>query len=186
MSRVGKKTDPDPRRASTVAGHPGRGGGQGAEGDPAASRCRRAMRDRDGGRPVAARASRAGRREPWRSSTASGRSLVANAVHRRVARGSRRSWTSSASAIGPSVAGQQPHVGAGLLAPDGVRQCPTGSSRWRWRTRPISWSVGRGPPSGWGRSRRTSGALRKPDPYKQKGVRYTGEVLKKKVGKTGA
>ena len=29
-------------------------------------------------------------------------------------------------------------------------------------------------------------ALRKPDPYKQKGVRYTGEVLRKKVGKTGA
>ena len=29
-------------------------------------------------------------------------------------------------------------------------------------------------------------SLRKPDPYKQKGVRYTGEVLKKKVGKTGA
>ncbi len=26
-------------------------------------------------------------------------------------------------------------------------------------------------------------ALRKPDPYKQKGVRYTGEVLRKKVGK---
>ena len=29
-------------------------------------------------------------------------------------------------------------------------------------------------------------SLRKPDPYKQKGVRYTGEVLRKKVGKTGA
>ncbi len=29
-------------------------------------------------------------------------------------------------------------------------------------------------------------ALRRPDPYKQKGIRYTGEVLKKKVGKTGA
>ena len=28
--------------------------------------------------------------------------------------------------------------------------------------------------------------LREPDPYKQKGVRYTGEVLKKKTGKTGA
>src|SRR6201981_2740383 len=28
--------------------------------------------------------------------------------------------------------------------------------------------------------------FRKPDPYKQKGVRYTGEVLKKKAGKTGA
>jgi large subunit ribosomal protein L6 len=29
-------------------------------------------------------------------------------------------------------------------------------------------------------------ALRTPDPYKNKGVRYTGEVLRKKVGKTGA
>lgn len=29
-------------------------------------------------------------------------------------------------------------------------------------------------------------ALRIPDPYKQKGVRYAGERLKKKVGKTGA
>jgi large subunit ribosomal protein L6 len=29
-------------------------------------------------------------------------------------------------------------------------------------------------------------ALRKPDPYKNKGVRYTGEALRKKVGKTGA
>jgi large subunit ribosomal protein L6 len=28
--------------------------------------------------------------------------------------------------------------------------------------------------------------FREPDPYKQKGVRYTGEALKKKVGKTGA
>jgi len=28
--------------------------------------------------------------------------------------------------------------------------------------------------------------MREPDPYKQKGVRYTGEQLKKKVGKTGA
>ena len=29
-------------------------------------------------------------------------------------------------------------------------------------------------------------ALRVPDPYKNKGVRYTGEVLRKKVGKSGA
>jgi large subunit ribosomal protein L6 len=28
--------------------------------------------------------------------------------------------------------------------------------------------------------------FRRPDPYKQKGVRYVGEVLKKKAGKTGA
>lgn len=29
-------------------------------------------------------------------------------------------------------------------------------------------------------------ALRPPDPYKNKGIRYTGEKLRKKVGKTGA
>ena len=29
-------------------------------------------------------------------------------------------------------------------------------------------------------------ALRPPDPYKNKGIRYTGELLRKKVGKTGA
>jgi large subunit ribosomal protein L6 len=29
-------------------------------------------------------------------------------------------------------------------------------------------------------------ALRPPDPYKNKGVRFTGEVLRKKQGKTGA
>ena len=29
-------------------------------------------------------------------------------------------------------------------------------------------------------------SLRPPDPYKNKGVRYSGERLKKKVGKTGA
>jgi large subunit ribosomal protein L6 len=29
-------------------------------------------------------------------------------------------------------------------------------------------------------------ALRKPDPYKNKGIRYTGEQLRKKLGKTGA
>ncbi len=29
-------------------------------------------------------------------------------------------------------------------------------------------------------------ALRKPNPYKQKGIRYVGEILKKKAGKAGA
>ena len=29
-------------------------------------------------------------------------------------------------------------------------------------------------------------SLRKPDPYKNKGIRYVGEVLQKKVGKSGA
>jgi len=30
----------------------------------------------------------------------------------------------------------------------------------------------------------TSAALRPPDPYKNKGIRYVGELLRKKVGKT--
>jgi large subunit ribosomal protein L6 len=29
-------------------------------------------------------------------------------------------------------------------------------------------------------------SLKKPDPYKNKGIRYAGEVLQKKVGKAGA
>ncbi len=37
-----------------------------------------------------------------------------------------------------------------------------------------------------GQTAATIRALRKPDPYKNKGIRYLGEVLKKKVGKTGA
>jgi large subunit ribosomal protein L6 len=37
-----------------------------------------------------------------------------------------------------------------------------------------------------GQTAATLRSLRKPDPYKNKGIRYVGEVLKKKVGKTGA
>ncbi|MFN8009312.1 MAG: 50S ribosomal protein L6 [Terriglobia bacterium] len=37
-----------------------------------------------------------------------------------------------------------------------------------------------------GQTAATIRSLRKPDPYKNKGIRYVGEVLKKKVGKTGA
>src|ERR1017187_5649628 len=37
-----------------------------------------------------------------------------------------------------------------------------------------------------GQGAATMRALLKPDPYKNKGVRYTGEPLRKKVGKTGA
>jgi large subunit ribosomal protein L6 len=40
--------------------------------------------------------------------------------------------------------------------------------------------------SSWGSGAANIRRMRKPDPYKQKGVRYTGEQLKKKVGKTGA
>jgi large subunit ribosomal protein L6 len=37
-----------------------------------------------------------------------------------------------------------------------------------------------------GQTAATIRSLKKPDPYKNKGIRYLGEVLKKKVGKTGA
>jgi large subunit ribosomal protein L6 len=37
-----------------------------------------------------------------------------------------------------------------------------------------------------GQTAATIRSLRRPDPYKNKGIRYAGEVLKKKVGKTGA
>jgi large subunit ribosomal protein L6 len=37
-----------------------------------------------------------------------------------------------------------------------------------------------------GQTAATIRSLRKPEPYKNKGIRYVGEVLKKKVGKTGA
>ncbi len=36
-----------------------------------------------------------------------------------------------------------------------------------------------------GQTAATIRGFRKPDPYKQKGIRYTGEHLKKKAGKTG-
>src|SRR6266850_4202821 len=36
-----------------------------------------------------------------------------------------------------------------------------------------------------GQTAATIRSLRKPDPYKNKGIRYAGEMLKKKVGKTG-
>jgi large subunit ribosomal protein L6 len=68
----------------------------------------------------------------------------------------------------------------------GARTGRTTSRRHRHRRRQADardgdrWIV-----SWWVKWPRTS-RLRKPDPYKQKGVRYTGEVLKKKVGKTGA
>jgi len=37
-----------------------------------------------------------------------------------------------------------------------------------------------------GQTAATIRSLKKPDPYKNKGIRYLGETLKKKVGKTGA
>lgn len=37
-----------------------------------------------------------------------------------------------------------------------------------------------------GQTAATIRSLRKPEPYKNKGIRYVGEFLKKKVGKTGA
>ena len=45
---------------------------------------------------------------------------------------------------------------------------------------------GHRPPEGRPGGGRDPRACGKPDPYKQKGIRYVGEVLKKKAGKAGA
>ena len=110
------------------------------------------------------------------------RSLVANAV-RGVTEGFRKDLDIVGVGYRAEVKGKQVHLRARLLAPGGVRHPDRdrhrdrqADARHRDGHRPAARRPGRGehPP------------LRKPDPYKQKGVRYTGEVLKKKAGKTGA
>ena len=58
------------------------------------------------------------------------------------------------------------------------------ASRSRWTRTRISSSPARTSSSS-GQTAANIRSLRKPDPYKQKGIRYTGELLKKKAGKTG-
>ncbi len=62
--------------------------------------------------------------------------------------------------------------------PDGIddRDRPEAEPHHRVGHRPAAGRPGRG----------EHPALRVPDPYKQKGVKYTDEVIKKKVGKAGA
>ena len=110
------------------------------------------------------------------------RSLVTNAVQ-----GVTEGWKRELDIVGvgyrAEMKGKQVHLRARLLAPGRVRH-PDGDRRrggeadphHRDRRRPAAGRPGGG----------QHAPLRKPDPYQQKGVRYTGEVLKKKAGKTGA
>ncbi len=110
------------------------------------------------------------------------RSLVANAV-----RGVTEGFSKELDIVGvgyrAEVKGKQVRLRARLLAPGRVRH----PDRHRRRDRQADAHHGdrHRPPAGRPGGREHP-PLRKPDPYKQKGVRYTGEVLKKKAGKTGA
>jgi large subunit ribosomal protein L6 len=75
------------------------------------------------------------------------------------------------------------HFALGLFAPGDLRH-PDGIDIAVDKQTHIT-VTGVGSSAGWPGGREIR-RMRKPDPYKQKGVRYTGEVLKKKVGKTGA
>ena len=80
--------------------------------------------------------------------------------------------------------GQQGRVRARLLAPGGLSRSRRGSrSRWTKQTRVTVSGIDR---QQVGQVAAEIRGLRKPDPYKQKGIRYVGEVLKKKAGKAGA
>ena len=110
------------------------------------------------------------------------RSLVANAV-RGVTEGFRKDLDIVGVGYRAEVKGKQVHLRAGLLASGGVRH-PAGH---RHRDRQAdAHHRDRHRSAGGGTGGGEHPTLRKPDPYKQKGVRYTGEVLKKKAGKTGA
>ena len=110
------------------------------------------------------------------------RSLVANAV-RGVTEGFRKDLDIVGVGYRAELKGKQVHLRARLLASGGVRH-PRGIDIAIDKQTHITVT---------GIDRQQVGQvaanirrLRKPDPYKQKGVRYTGEVLKKKAGKTGA
>ena len=80
--------------------------------------------------------------------------------------------------------GQECRPGAGLFAPDRVSD--SGRHPDRGRKADAHDRFRRGQESSRARWRRIFARLRPPDPYKQKGIRITGERLKKKAGKAGA
>ena len=96
---------------------------------------------------------------------------------------SRASWTSSASATAPTSRARIATFTLGyshpieVLLPDGV------DLKIDKQTHLVLSGVDR---QMVGQVAANIRALRPPDPYKNKGVRYTGEALRKKVGKTGA
>ena len=110
------------------------------------------------------------------------RSLIANAV-RGVTEGFRKDLDIVGVGYRAELKGKQVHFALGYSHPV-VFDIPPGStsrSTSRRTSRSLASIASRS-----ARSRRTFVACASRIPYKQKGVRYTGEVLKKKAGKTGA
>ena len=180
MSRIGKKPITDPQRASRSRCSTARVEVQGPKGKLRQAHPRR-HQFRAGRRPCSV-----ARRRPTIRSSAKfhglARSLVANAVDRRHRRLQARA-RHRRRRLSRGVEGQAGDLRARLLARGRLRH-PAGHRRddrqadahHRDRRRPAAGRPGRGqhPPAAASRIR-----------YKQKGVRYTGEVLKKKAGKTG-
>ena len=98
-------------------------------------------------------------------------------------RGSSASWTSSASGYRAEVKGRDVHFALGYSHPV-VFPLPQGIDvAIEKQTHVTVTGIDK---QLVGQVAANMRSLRKPDPYKQKGVRYTGEVLKKKAGKAGA
>ena len=180
MSRIGKLPIPVPSGVDvTIDGQ--RRHREGPEGHPVAHR-RRADHDRAGGRH--ARWSTAPGRRARQPSALHGltRTLVANMVT-----GVTDGYTQDAG----DRRHRLPRAGAGAATSSSRSASAT---RCRSRPRRASPSPSRRRPGSWSRGidKQQVGEvaanirkLRKPDPYKGKGVRYQGEVVRRKVGKAG-
>ena len=179
MSRIGKKPIPIPKGVTVkIAGRRRRGAG--AEGQAAAGRAA-GHRLRAG--CTAALVAKLEREDAeLRKFHGLARSLVANAVAG-VTDGFKKELDIVGVGYRAELKGKQVHFALGYSHPV-IFDIPAGST---------SPSTSRRTSTVTGVDRQLVGQvaanirrMRKPDPYKQKGVRYTGEVLKKKVGKTGA
>ena len=180
MSRVGRKIIPVPKDVKvqrSPRARSGRPGAQGQAGDPgAAGHLLRA-------RGTELTCKRTNDERQQRAFHGLARALAQNAI-----KGVTEGFTKELDIVGVGYKargrGQQGRVRPRLLAPRGV-QDPRGHQDRRRQADPRR----RCP----GIDRQKVGqvaaeirGLRKPDPYKQKGIRYVGEVLKKKAGKAGA
>ena len=164
----------------TVKVRRGRGRGEGPQGHAAASRCRRAS---SSSWPTGSCTA-----SPRREDKALGkfhglaRSLVANAVHG-VTDGFKRELDIVGVGYRGGVKGREVHFALGYSHPIVFASRQGIDIAIEKQTHVTVTGIDR---QLVGQVAANIRALRKPDPYKQKGVRYTGEVLKKKAGKTGA
>ena len=179
MSRIGKKPIAIPKGVK-IDVKPGVGRDPGARRASCSSRCRRGSGSRSTGDQLTATTLR---EDPLLGKFHGlARSLVANAV-RGVTEGFKKELDIVGVGYRAELKGKQVHFALGYSHPV-VFDVPNGIDVAVDKQTHITVT---------GIDRQLVGQvaanirrLRKPDPYKQKGVRYTGEVLKKKAGKTGA